>query len=115
MLEGLASLPSKRKVAVLGDMLELGENEVYYHVQAGRQIARFGWDILVTVGSLSQHMIEGALSSGMKKEQTLAFEDSKQAAEEIWSLLEEGDLVLVKGSRKIETEKIVEKIRSEGL
>lgn len=115
VLEGLASLSSKRKVAVLGDMLELGKNEVYYHVQAGRQIARFGWDILVTVGSLSQHMIEGALSSGMKKEQTLAFEDSKQAAEEIWSLLEEGDLVLVKGSRKIETEKIVEKIKSEGL
>ena len=115
VLKGLASLPSKRKVAVLGDMLELGENEIDYHVQAGKQVARFGWEILITVGSLSQHMIEGALSSGMKKEQALSFEDSTRAAEEIWSLLEESDLVLVKGSRKIETEKIVEKIKSEGL
>jgi UDP-N-acetylmuramoyl-tripeptide--D-alanyl-D-alanine ligase len=115
VLEGLAGLPSRRKVAILGDMLELGENEVDYHVQAGRQVARFGWDFLVTVGSLSQHMIEGALSSGMNKEQTLSFEDSVRAAEAIWPLLEEGDFVLVKGSRKIETEKIVEKIKSEGL
>ncbi|UCC39179.1 MAG: UDP-N-acetylmuramoyl-tripeptide--D-alanyl-D-alanine ligase [Candidatus Aminicenantes bacterium] len=115
VLKGLASLPSKRKVAILGDMLELGENEIDFHIQTGKQIAGFGWGILITVGSLSQHMIEGALSSGMKKEQTLSFEDSVRAAEEIWSLLEEGDLVLVKGSRKIKTEKIVEKIRSEGL
>lgn len=115
VLEGLASLPSKRKVAVLGDMLELGENEIDFHIQAGKQAARFGWDILITVGSLSQHMIEGALSSGMKKEQTFSFKDSTQAAEEIWSFIEEGDLILVKGSRKIETEKIVEKIKSEGL
>lgn len=113
-LKGLTALPSKRKVAILGDMLELGEKESEYHIQAGRQVARWGWDALVTVGSLSQHMAEGALSSGMRKEQIFSFNDSRQAAEEIWSILEEGDLVLVKGSRRIETEKIVEKIKLEG-
>lgn len=115
VLKGLANLPSKRKVAVLGDMLELGEKEVDFHIQAGSQVAKSGWDILITVGSLSQHMIEGALSSGMKREKTFSFEDSSLAAEEIWAHLEEGDLVLVKGSRGMRTETIVEKIKAEGL
>jgi len=110
-LKGLASLPSKRKIAVLGDMLELGDKEVEFHLQAGRQVAKWGWDLLIGVGSLSQNMIKGALSSGMKRNQTLFFHDSEEAAEKIFSLLKEGDLILVKGSRGIKTEKIVEKLQ----
>lgn len=48
-LKGLSDLPSERKVAVLGDMLELGEKEIEYHVQAGKQVAKWGWDFLITV------------------------------------------------------------------
>lgn len=114
-LKGLADLTSKRKIAVLGDMLELGEKEVEFHIRAGRQAAESGWDVLVTVGSLSQHMIEGALSSGLKKDQTYSFKDSEEAAKEIWSLIKEGDCILVKGSRGIQTEKIVEKLKEKGL
>ena len=114
-LKGLNDLPAKRKIAVLGDMLELGENEVEYHLQAGKQAAQQGWDILITVGPLSRHMAEGALSAGMRTDQTFTFEDSEQAAEEIWPLLQEGDLVLVKGSRGIKTDKIVEKLKQKGL
>lgn len=114
-LKALAHLPSKRKIAVLGDMLELGEKEVEYHIQAGRQAAKWGWDILVTVGPLSQHMVEGALSSGMRTDKIFSFKDSEEAAEEIWPLIQEGDLVLIKGSRKIKTEKIVEKLKMKGL
>ncbi|NIM58130.1 MAG: UDP-N-acetylmuramoyl-tripeptide--D-alanyl-D-alanine ligase [Candidatus Aminicenantes bacterium] len=112
-LKALTPLPSKRKIAVLGDMLELGEKEVEYHIQAGRQVAESGWDVLVTVGALSQHMAEGALSSGMKADQIFSFKNSEEAAEEILILLQEGDLVLVKSSRKIEIEKIVEKLKKE--
>ncbi len=111
-LKGLAEFPSKRRVAVLGDMLELGEREVEFHLQAGRQVAKLGWDELVTVGSLSKHMVEGALGAGMKKNQIFSFDDSDEAAEKIESLIQEGDLVLVKGSRKIKTEKIVERLKS---
>jgi UDP-N-acetylmuramoyl-tripeptide--D-alanyl-D-alanine ligase len=50
----------------------------------------------------------------MRTDQTFTFEDSEQAAEEIWPLLQEGDLVLVKGSRGIKTDKIVEKLRKKG-
>jgi UDP-N-acetylmuramoyl-tripeptide--D-alanyl-D-alanine ligase len=112
-LEALAPLPSKRKVAVLGDMLELGEKEVEYHIQAGRQVAEWGWGMLVTVGNLSLHMAEGALSSGMRADQVISFKNSEEASEEISSLIQEEDLVLVKASRKIETEKIVERLKKE--
>lgn len=111
-LKGLAEFPSKRRVAVLGDMLELGEREVEFHLQAGRQVAKFGWDELVTIGSLSKHMVEGACAAGMKKNQIHSFGDSDEAAEKIEPLIQEGDLVLVKGSRKIKTEKIVERLKS---
>jgi len=112
-LKALTPLPSKRKIAVLGDMLELGEKEIEYHIQAGKQAAEWGWDILVTVGILSQHMAEGALSSGMRADQIFSFKNSEEAAEKISTLVQEGDLVLVKASRKIETEKIVERLKKE--
>ena len=112
-LKALAPLPSKRKIAVLGDMLELGEKEIEFHVQAGRQVAESGWDALVTVGTLSQHMAEGALSSGMQAGQIFSFNNSEEAAKEILPLVQEGDLILVKSSRKIEIEKIVEKLKKE--
>lgn len=112
-LKALTPFPSKRKIAVLGDMLELGEKEVEYHIQAGRLVAEWEWDVLVTVGILSQHMAEGALSSGMRADQIFSFKNSEEAAEEILPLIQEGDLILVKSSRKIKIEKIVEKLKKE--
>lgn len=113
-LKGLSHLPAKRKIAVLGDMLELGEKEVQYHIQAGKQVAKWRWDILITIGTLSQHMVEGALSLGMKKKQTYSFRNSEEAAEEIDLMLKEGDFILIKGSRGIKTEKIISKLKSKG-
>ncbi len=110
VLGSLARLPAKRKVAVLGDMLELGEKEIEYHKQAGKTLCLTGWDVLVTVGPLSRYMAQTALSLCMKKENVFSFEDSDEAAEKISILLKAGDLVLVKGSRGIKTEKIVDKL-----
>lgn len=115
VLKGLSELPSQRKVAVLGDMLELGEKEIAYHVHAGHQVARWGWDCLITVGPLSRHMAEGAVSSGMKKKQIRSFRDSSEAARSILDIIQEGDLVLVKGSRAVKTERIIEKLKSAGM
>jgi UDP-N-acetylmuramoyl-tripeptide--D-alanyl-D-alanine ligase len=112
-LKGLAELPAKRKIAVLGDMLELGKTEAEFHIEAGKQAAEHGWNILVAVGPLSQHMAEGALSAGMNPDQVLHFKDSEAAAEEIGSLIQEGDLVLVKGSRGMKMEKVVERLKEE--
>jgi UDP-N-acetylmuramoyl-tripeptide--D-alanyl-D-alanine ligase len=111
-LEGLAELPAKRKIAVLGDMLELGEKETEFHLQAGEQVAHWNWDILVAVGPLSRHILEGAVSAGMGKERAFHFEDSETAAKEIRSLIREDDLVLVKGSRGIKMDIVVEQLKS---
>ena len=112
-LKGLVELPAKRRMAVLGDMLELGEREAEFHTLAGKQVAQSGWNILVAAGPLSSHMVEGALSAGMKKEQTFHFENSTAAAGKIRSLIREGDLILVKGSRGMMMEKVIEQLKEE--
>jgi len=93
-------------------MLELGEATASFHEDAGRQVVLSGWDLLVTVGPLSLRIADGAISSGMQPERIISFRDSAEAAEHITGLLQDGDLVLVKGSRGIRTEKIVEKIKT---
>jgi len=113
-LKDLSELPAKRKVAVLGDMLELGEQEVRYHIRAGEQVKDYNIDVLVTVGTLSRHMAEGALKSGMKEDSIFSFSDSEETADHIESLLRVGDLVLVKGSRGIKTDKIVKRLGKKG-
>lgn len=110
-LREMAALPARRKIAVLGDMLELGKNEREFHHHAGQQVKEHGWDVLVTVGPLGLSMAEGAISSGMNEKNVFSFATSEEAAGRILSLLDEGDLLLVKGSRAIKTEKIVDKIR----
>jgi len=109
-LRGLASLPAKRKVAVLGDMLELGPAETEFHRTAGREVARNGWDLLLAVGPLARHIAAGAMAAGLPKTRVLTFSTSAEAAARISALLEDGDLVLVKGSRGTKTERVVEKL-----
>ncbi len=111
VLKDLAELPAKRRVAVLGDMLELGKQEVDYHIQAGKQVKDKNWNVLVTVGPLSRHMGEGALFAGMRKDHIFSYSNSEEAAENIESLLKAGDLVLVKGSRGMETDIIAERLK----
>lgn len=109
-LKSLSELPGGRKVAVLGDMLELGKKEVKFHIQAGKKAAQLGIDILITVGPLSRHMAVGAREYGMGKNQIYSFKDSEEAAEKISSLLKAGDIIMVKGSRGIHMEKIVKSL-----
>jgi len=110
-LKTLALLPAPRRVAVLGDMLELGEKEGEFHAGAGRTAARSGWDLLVTVGPLARRMAEGAAAAGMDRARILSFSDSIEAAGDIVPHLRENDLVLVKGSRGMRMERIVEALK----
>ncbi len=111
-LKSLGELPSGRKVAVLADMLELGEDEREFHRQAGAAVVRTGWDILVAVGPLAAHIAEEAATSGMPRGNILTFPDSRAAAAEINAVVRDGDLVLVKGSRGMRTDLIVDKLRA---
>lgn len=110
-LRNYAALPARRRVAVLGDMLELGEAAAKFHEDAGQQAERFGWDLLVTVGPLSRHMAGGARRAGMGMDRILSFATGEDAAAQVPALLREGDLVLVKGSRGIRTETIIEALK----
>ncbi len=112
-LRDLAALPARRRVAVLGDMLELGPEEGRFHEEAGRRVAETGWDLLVTIGPLASRLADGAKAAGMPDRAVLSFAASAEAAEALPPLLRPGDLVLVKGSRGIRAEIIVERLMDE--
>ena len=100
-----ASENVKRRVVIAGEMLELGLHEREMHREAGREIARLGIDILWGVRGLATEMVSAAGEHGMKT--TRFFESSEAAATAVLDLVSEGDLILVKGSRSVETDKIV--------
>ncbi|MGB7294302.1 MAG: UDP-N-acetylmuramoyl-tripeptide--D-alanyl-D-alanine ligase, partial [Candidatus Aminicenantales bacterium] len=112
-LKGLAALPARRRIAALGDMLELGPEEIDFHLQAGKQIVAHGWDELWTIGPLARHIAAGALAAGLPENRVRTFTTSEEAAAGISSLVREGDLILVKGSRGIKTELLVERLKKD--
>ncbi|HEV8377119.1 MAG TPA: UDP-N-acetylmuramoyl-tripeptide--D-alanyl-D-alanine ligase [Candidatus Polarisedimenticolia bacterium] len=109
-LESLSRLQAQRRIVASGDMLELGDAAPAAHRALGEQVARSSIALFVTVGPLSKHAAESARSSGM--ESVRHFEDSSSAATFLAGALQPGDLVLVKGSRGMALERIVEAIRA---
>jgi UDP-N-acetylmuramoyl-tripeptide--D-alanyl-D-alanine ligase len=110
-LKSLAVLPGKRRIAVLGDMLELGEKTGHYHLHAGQTAAKLGIDILVTAGKLAALIAKGARRAGLPGHRIYSFTDSSEAAHKFPSLVKPGDVILVKGSRGIRMEKIVHELK----
>jgi len=111
-LEILDDLDAKRKVAVIGDMLELGVHTEGAHRDLGRHAARVV-DYLVTVGARAEFIAEGALERGFPENKIGRFDTSDSAKTAVQELIKEGDLVLVKGSQGIRMEKIVLEIMAE--
>ncbi len=100
----------QRKVVIAGEMLELGPDAAQLHREAGREIAQAGADILWGIRGLAVELVEGAADAGL--EATRFFQDSEEAAAAILAEVNEGDLILVKGSRGVATEKIVKALRA---
>jgi UDP-N-acetylmuramoyl-tripeptide--D-alanyl-D-alanine ligase len=98
----------RRSVAVLGDMLELGAAGASAHRAAGRIVAQSGVSVLVTFGKLAKHIAEGALEAGMPNDRVLEAPTHAGAAQLIRKLSSPGDVVLIKGSRGMKMEKILE-------
>ena len=97
-----------RRIAVLGDMGELGPTERELHGQVGQQAARSGLDLLVCVGTLSECTRAGALEAGMAEQAVRWFPSLEGVQEFLASTLATGDLVLVKASRFMGMERLVE-------
>lgn len=109
-LETLAELPAKRRIAVLGDMLELGEHTLAAHEEIGCLAARSA-DLLFTVGLRAKFIAEAAARHGMKRSNILSYDTADEARIPVQNAMREGDLVLVKGSHAMELDKIVEEVK----
>jgi UDP-N-acetylmuramoyl-tripeptide--D-alanyl-D-alanine ligase len=117
-LETLRSLESYgRKIAVLGDMLELGKYSTDEHKKIGALAGSF-CSILITVGMRARYIADGALNSGLSEKHIYQFENSREAGKYLEKMLKEGDAVLIKGSQgsgaqSIRMERAVEEIMAE--
>jgi len=105
----LVEAPGTRKVAVLGDMLELGEEARALHEQTGREVAAMGVDLLIGVGELGRYTAQGAAEAGAPTE---AIDSVELACARLPKLLREGDVVLIKGSRAVGMEALTVPIRA---
>ncbi len=99
----------KRKIAILGDMLELGSEEAKFHEIVGMQAASHHVDLLMTVGPLSRYMAAAAKKKGIPE--VIVTEDSEEAGKKAFHVVKPGDLVLVKGSRGMKMETVIESLR----
>lgn len=107
-MEVLAGLEvGVRKIAVLGEMLELGREGPQAHRELGHLVARSGIDRLVTVGKLAEGIAQGALQGSFESRRIIHCADAGQAAKRLKRLLQPGDLVLLKASRAVHLEEIL--------
>jgi UDP-N-acetylmuramoyl-tripeptide--D-alanyl-D-alanine ligase len=104
-----ASGGSKRRIVIAGEMLELGPDAAELHREVGREIARLGVDVVWGVRGLAEQLVAGSREAGLK--QTRFFNNSNEAAAAIVDEIAPGDLVLIKGSRGVATDKVVDAIR----
>jgi UDP-N-acetylmuramoyl-tripeptide--D-alanyl-D-alanine ligase len=103
-----------RKIAVLGEMLELGDHAMRLHAESGRLAAASGLDLLYAIGGApAQALARAAVDAGMAVNAVTYFPTSDRAAEAIAAAVREGDLVLVKGSRGIRTDVVVDRLAAE--
>jgi UDP-N-acetylmuramoyl-tripeptide--D-alanyl-D-alanine ligase len=110
-LQVLQELPCKgRRVAVLGDMAELGTHSESAHAEVGRRAAELGVEQLITVGKMAGTMAQAARGAGLSRVIELA--DAEAAATAIKSFLKPGDTVLLKASRSSRLERIAQALKA---
>lgn len=115
-LDTLAELPlanNAKRVAILGDMLELGKMSVKYHQDIGAAAAKKGFDALVFVGEKMGDAEKSALAAGAPREKTFHFSKGQEAAKFVQERIAPGDAVLVKGSRGMLLELAVKELMAE--
>lgn len=111
-LDLMAEMPADgRRIAVLGDMLELGEDAAALHEEIGRYAAAHV-DVLLGTGPLSTHMVQGALAAGLPTGQAEHFIDRDSLMRRLKCTAGPGDVVLVKGSRGMQLEAVVDQLQA---
>ncbi|MCK5027793.1 MAG: hypothetical protein KAS07_05230, partial [Candidatus Pacebacteria bacterium] len=109
-LETVKRLKTKgRKIAVLGDMLELGGVAIEAHKEVGEAVGK-SCNFLFAVGPRARYIIDGALIGGMSEKNIVEFPDAHTAGKHVERMLKKDDIVFVKGSQGMRMEKAVEEI-----
>ena len=104
----LKGAPGRRKIAVIGDMLELGDYSEEAHALAGQYMAEAGIDLLITYGPMSRYAAESAREHGLLR--VFDFQDKADLTKKLTGMLKPGDVVAVKGSRGMQMEEIIQEI-----
>lgn len=104
----LANTKGNKKIAVLSDMLELGDYSEQAHTDVGRMAANAGLDYLLTVGEMSQFIVNGAKENGMKN--VFHFDSKEELTEKLLEILEVGDTVAFKASRGMKLEDVIHSV-----
>jgi UDP-N-acetylmuramoyl-tripeptide--D-alanyl-D-alanine ligase len=101
----------RRKIVVAGEMLELGEKSRSFHFECGKAIAGAGVDVLLAVRGDAEAMAAGARKAGMSCDKVLFFSTAAEAGKTLSTLVQSGDLVLMKGSRDVKMEVALDCLR----
>ena len=99
-----------RKIAILGDMLELGEKTDFYHRETGKKVSKLSIDVLITLGKGGRIIAQSFLENGAKKDQVFSFEknEKKHLIKKLRDLVRPRDFILLKGSREMQMEEILQ-------
>ena len=104
----LKGAPGRRKIAIIGDMLELGDYSEEAHALAGQYMAEAGVDLLITYGPMSKFAAQAAREHGLLR--VFDFQDKADLTAKLTGMLKPGDVVAVKGSRGMQMEEIIRNI-----
>jgi len=111
-VNSLKDLTVKHKIAVLGDMLEIGKYTLEAHEKIGKQVAKVV-NILITVGIRGKFIAEAAIRAGMNKNSVHIFMNIHEATKFLQKKITKGDVILVKGSQSVRMERIIKEIMKE--
>jgi UDP-N-acetylmuramoyl-tripeptide--D-alanyl-D-alanine ligase len=113
MLEMLAGLPAKRRIAVLGEMLELGRWSKDLHAAVGQYAAACGISVLVGIRGAARHLVDAARQAGLAADAAYFFDEPRPAGRFLRTLVQSGDAILFKGSRGARVELALEEFLAE--
>ncbi|MFH1574995.1 MAG: UDP-N-acetylmuramoyl-tripeptide--D-alanyl-D-alanine ligase [Acidobacteriota bacterium] len=113
MIDNLAAQQAhRRRILVAGEMLELGPDAPALHYECGARAARAGIDVLVAVQGNAKELASGAIAAGMPAAGSVFFTEVEPATDFVFGELREGDIILVKGSRGVRLDRMVQALRS---
>ncbi len=112
MIDVLRDTPAKRRIAVLGEMLELGRWSETLHREVGRYVAMTGINVLVGIRGAARYLVDSARESGQAVDAAFFFDDAAAAGDQLRKIAREGDVILFKGSRGAQVERALERFLS---